>query len=77
LAGNKRFCPASHTKAHHSERVLTGKNTIFILQGPPQTRSKLKWAFPFCEKYDQIKKTPLNYTIFQLNIFLCLYFKEN
>jgi hypothetical protein len=24
-----------------------------------ETRSKLKWAFPFCEKYDQIKETPL------------------
>jgi hypothetical protein len=23
-------------------------------KGPNKTRSKLKWAFPFCEKYDQI-----------------------
>jgi hypothetical protein len=29
-----------------------------------KTRSKLKWAFPFYEKYDQIKETPLKYTIF-------------
>jgi hypothetical protein len=29
-----------------------------------ETRSKLKWVFPFCEKYDQFKETPLKYTIF-------------
>jgi hypothetical protein len=23
---------------------------------PPKTSSKLKWAFPFCEKYDQIQE---------------------
>jgi hypothetical protein len=47
-----------------------------------RTSSKLKWTFPFCEKYDQIKETPLKYTIFPskiklLNFFLCLYCKAN
>jgi hypothetical protein len=47
-----------------------------------KTRSKLKWAFPFWGKYDQLKETPLKYTIFLskiklLKFFLCLYYKEN
>jgi hypothetical protein len=32
---------------------------------PPITRSKLKQAFPFSEKYDQIKETPLKHRISQ------------
>jgi hypothetical protein len=44
------------------------------------THSKLKWAFPFCKKYDQIKYTTfsskLNFRIKLLNFFLCLYYKE-
>jgi hypothetical protein len=45
------------------------------------TRSKQKWVFLFCEKYDQIKGT-LKYTILPsktklVNFFLCLYYKEN
>jgi hypothetical protein len=39
-------------------------------------RSNLKWAFPFCEKYDQIKYIIFP-SIIKLVNFLSLYFKEN
>jgi hypothetical protein len=63
----------------HDRFAVAGQT---ILPGTLLTRSKLKWAFPFWEKYDQIKGTPLKYTIFPskiklLNIFLSLYYKEN
>jgi hypothetical protein len=35
---------------------VTKNNNVFNIV----RRSKLKWAFPFCEKYDQIKETPQN-----------------
>jgi hypothetical protein len=31
------------------------------LDNPITTRSKLKWVFPFCEKYDQIKGLVIKY----------------
>jgi hypothetical protein len=40
LARNKRFFPAS--LAPMSPRVLTGKNKVFILLGPPHNHGVIK-----------------------------------
>jgi hypothetical protein len=62
--------------------IIKKKKSINKFEVYKRTRSKLNWDFPFCEKYDQIKEPSLKYTIFLhkiqlLNIFLCLYHKEN
>jgi hypothetical protein len=46
---------------HHMANKVTFKLTFSL-----QTHSKLKWAFPFCEKYDQICAVSLIFFIIQV-----------
>jgi hypothetical protein len=64
LKGEK-FYRAGHASVTYIPAEVTANlarkdlfNLFWVFHKLNITRSKLKWAFPFCEKYDQIKGSP-------------------